>query len=179
MNRITRSIPGFRESLPDSNKRGYTRHCVQMPITFQMPFSTDFQQGVVGNVCKDGMYFETRFQIRPDTHLYVKRDPMEGVCDVQTHPVYMTSVRWMRPCAKGGMAVFGSGVQYTLKGHLFVSDCPKETYVCDFCGKRCLNEIHVTEDQTFFCEDCFKKIGGLDNARIRECLLRYSMGNVC
>lgn len=175
----TGGIARLREVVPQENKRGYARYYVNIPIAIQMPFHKDFQQGIACNVCKDGMYLQTPYQLRPDTHLYVKREPMEDVCTVQTHPVYMTNVRWMKLFSKGDIPMYGSGVQYTLKGHLFVSESPHQEYVCDFCGKRALAEIHVTEDQTYFCEDCFKKIGALGNAHVRDCFLRYSMGNVC
>jgi len=54
-----------------------------------------------------------------------------------------------------------------------------EKQSCDMCGEKEIHEMHSTDSGLSLCMDCFRKIGDCGKGCLCDCLMRYTLGNVC
>ncbi len=160
------------------DRRVYARKYYEAPISYAKFNAKGFYEATMYNISEGGMYFETEDALMIGAPVYIRMINFSPEAYTPgSHKAFVAQVRWCRKIPE--TSVFGAGVQYMAKAHLNGIDMDSETSLCDLCGENtALTEIHETNDALGLCLDCFKRLGGLIDGKIKECIMRFATGNV-
>jgi hypothetical protein len=161
-------------------RRKYSRYSDQVPIFFAEFNSENYKQGILHNICLDGMYFESNSHLQSKNDLYIKASGhrLKGF-DFDPYKAFRAKVKWSRQMAGDERHRYGFGVQFTAKSHLsYGINIQNSDYSCDYCEKIVTDiRIHQTETGLLLCPSCLNYMETLPSF-IEKSLERRLLGNV-
>jgi hypothetical protein len=160
-------------------RRVHPRNYYEAPIEYARFNEKNYHDATMYNISKGGMYFVSDDELRTGLPVYIKMVNFSpDVYAPGDYIAYIAQVRWCRKV--DGASGYGIGVKHMAKGYIFNGRGRRQSPgVCELCGARTrLAEIHRTEDELDLCFECFKHLGGGANGKIRECVMKFMVGNV-
>jgi hypothetical protein len=162
------------------SRRKNVRRPDRLPILYAHYHSQNYKQGVMHNICPDGMYFESESPLRSGNDLYIKGSghDLKGFGG-DLHRAFRAELKWSRELQEDRMARYGFGVQFIAKSHLLyginLANC---NYPCDCCEERVADQrMHQTDTGLFLCPKCLRYMESLPKF-IEHLLERRLLGNV-
>jgi len=163
------------------NKRCDPRNYYKAPIIYARENSSSYSDATMYNFSEGGMYFESDYAIRSGSYIYIRMINFSPDVYVPgAYKAYVAQVRWCRKISDGGRPLYGSGVKYTAKSYIpYRKNMRQCNHLCDLCGgKISPDQTHKTDDPLYLCLDCFKYMGKLIDGKIRESIMKFTIGNV-
>jgi len=163
-----------------SAKRIASRRSDQIPILFAEHNAKNYIPAMMVNSSSDGMCFEAKSPLQPDTDLFIKiQDNASDGLFSEKYKSFRAEVKWCRQLADRNGSVYGVGVKYLAKSHLtYGLNLPDTADFCDCCEIRSSGfSMHKAESGLMLCAEC---LSHMENKppKIEAVLERFFIGNV-
>ncbi len=145
------------------------------------PFG-NFSSAVLHNSSRNGMYFETSYNIQDGKDVYVKFfNKAPRVNSGEVYRKYQAKVKWCKDISSDeNKPCFGLGLHIISEEH--IESTKSSVYYstsCDKCGIAILSgEIYKTENLLTLCNKCCNQFKTLPNGELKSCIENYLLGNV-
>ena len=151
------------------------------PIQYAYLDSNEYNDSMIYNVSKTGIYFENFDPVQPQSKIRIKMVNYSPTAKgVEAARFYLGKTRWCRELSLSETTLFGIGVQLLAKSnHKDYSDLLRISQTCDLCGRTIPSETITELDKCIeLCQNCCKSMGKIPEGKGKDMVKRFLMGNV-
>jgi hypothetical protein len=132
--------------------------------------------GLIYNVSRGGLYFQSPHLVYPDAHILIRlnENTTRRFSEFRLFPYYRAKVTWLDKGEDRSASRTGVGVKF-----LACFDSPEgPNYFCDKCEEPLsITDLRILDDYTFLCVDCYSDYASQAGSA-RRVMKRQFEGNV-
>jgi len=162
-------------------RRAYPRTIYKAPIQYTVLNDKKFHNTRMFDFSPGGLCYETEQELEPEAEVcIVMQNYSPDRFGPEAYRSYVARIRWIRPLSQNGATRYAAGVQFVARSHdILDTDARAPRHVCDLCGVLMpMDHIVKTNQGCQLCGPCHRHIGSILSGKIRECVIRFLIGNV-
>lgn len=164
-----------------STMRLFPRIGCRLPIQYRTSDASGYEDAVLCNFSKTGMYFEPEAIVMPEENLHIlmsKFCPTAG--EPECYHYYLAQAVWCRSIPDDVTPRYACGARLLKRGRLPDGvNAEAIYYTCDMCGSptHC-QDLRRTEDFLYLCSSCERLIAAVPKGHLKRSINRFLLGNV-
>ncbi len=142
-------------------RRAFQRKQYEAPIRYATLRSRRFTDSIMYNFSANGIYFEPRAPIEPDTTVRIQMvNYAPGAKGLEAYKSYVALIKWCQKLTSANGAKYGIGVQLVARSQDIAStDAMEIQYYCDLCLlPTALTRISAVDECHYLCIDCLEHL---------------------
>jgi hypothetical protein len=162
-------------------RRAYNRTIYKAPIQYTVIDAKKYHNTRMFNFSPGGLCYETEQELEPESSVcIVMQNYSPDRFGPEAFRSYIARIRWIRPISQNGSTRYATGVQFVARSHeILDAQAQGARHVCDLCGVLMPIAHIVKIDQGCqVCKPCNRHICNIPPGKIRECVVRFLIGNV-
>ncbi len=166
--------------MPSFMTRTFPRTYYEAPIKYGDFATNHFNTSKMLNFCKNGMYFEIRDPLAPESDICILMvDYAPNTYGPEAFRSYVGTTKWCRELTSFDHGRFGIGVQLIAKSHDTCSTNPQQiVHPCDMCNNPTTpQDLSLVEEYVYLCRTCLDRLSLLSDEAAKNSLASIIWGN--